>query len=334
MEPAIDEATFPCMGTEMRIVVEEDGPGGTGAQELLAGSREALLAHAREALRELDARLTRFDSGSELSALNAAAESVVPASRCLRRAVAAALWAARRSDGLVDPTVIGALEEAGYDRPMGDDEPASLREALRLAPARRPAAPGRDSRWREIAVDDEGGTISRPPGVRLDLGGTAKGLAADLMGARLARFRRWAVDCGGDLAVGGSEAGAEPHQVAVDDPFSGEIAGIVEVERGGVATSGVDVRLWRGPDGRPRHHLIDPSTGSPAWTGVVAATALGGSALEAEVLSKAALLLGPRRARHVLQELGGVVVTDDGRMQQVGPIRIAWMWTARPADRG
>ena len=51
--------------------------------------------------------------------------------------------------------------------------------------------------------------------------------------------------------------------------------------RGGVATSGLGSRLWRDPEGRPAHHLLDPSTGAPAWTGLISATAVGGTALGA-----------------------------------------------------
>ena len=68
----------------------------------------------------------------------------------------------------------------------------------------------------------------------------------------------------------------------------------LHVEDGAVATSGIDMRLWRAPDGTPRHHLLDPSTGAPAWTGLISVTALAPTALEAEALAKAALLSGPR----------------------------------------
>jgi thiamine biosynthesis lipoprotein len=82
----------------------------------------------------------------------------------------------------------------------------------------------------------------------------------------------------------------------------------------------VNVRLWRGADGGFRHHLLDPSTGEPAWTGLVGVTALGDTAVEAETLAKAALLAGPEGGREVLAELGGLLVHDDGELEAVGPI--------------
>ena len=94
----------------------------------------------------------------------------------------------------------------------------------------------------------------------------------------------------------------------------------VEVAGGGVATSGLNVRVWQGEDGRYAHHLLDPATGEPAWTGLVGVTALAPSALEAETLAKTALLLGESGAGAVLQEHGGLVVRDDGEVLEFGPI--------------
>ncbi len=82
------------------------------------------------------------------------------------------------------------------------------------------------------------------------------------------------------------------------------------------------MRVWRRADGRYAHHLLDPSTGEPAWTGLVGATALAPTALEAETLSKAALLLGPDGARELLRESGGLIVHDDGETEPVGPMQV------------
>ena len=92
----------------------------------------------------------------------------------------------------------------------------------------------------------------------------------------------------------------------------------LRVTDGAVATSGLDRRVWRRPDGAYAHHLLDPATGEPAWTGLISATALAPTALEAEALAKAALLSGPERARRVLAAGGGVLVHDDGRVERIG----------------
>jgi thiamine biosynthesis lipoprotein len=195
-----------------------------------------------------------------------------------------------------------------------------LEDALAVAPERRAARPGPRSRWREVAVDDTEGTVIRPPGVMIDTGGTGKGLCADAVAHRLRTYARYLVDCGGDIAVGGVGAQLEPYRVDVEHPLTGRSIATVRLARGGVATSGLNVRIWRDPRGGFAHHLLDPSTGRPAWTGLIGATAIGASALEAETLSKMALLQGPQGARRVLAQHGGVIVHDNGDVEGVGPL--------------
>jgi thiamine biosynthesis lipoprotein len=181
------------------------------------------------------------------------------------------------------------------------------------SPQRRPAAPSLASRWREIVVGAN--TVTRPPGVGLDSGGLAKGLFADLLGADLGGHRSFAVDCSGDLLLGGDLV----REVHVDDPFGrGGPLHTFRLAAGGVATSGIARRSWRDADGRPAHHLLDPSTGCPAYTGIVQATALAPTALEAEIRAKAALLSGPSAADAWLPD-GGVIVFDDGRHRVLEP---------------
>jgi thiamine biosynthesis lipoprotein len=151
--------------------------------------------------------------------------------------------------------------------------------------------------------------------VALDSGGLGKGLAADLVAERLAGLRH-VVDIGGDLAVG--HGGRGPMEIAVAHPLTGGVAHRLSVAGGGVATSGIHRRIWFDADGRPAHHLLDPATGRPAWTGLLSATAVACSALEAEVLAKVALLAGPAQARRVLAARGGVLVHEDGRVEVVG----------------
>ena len=248
----------------------------------------------------------------------------------LRAAVSAGLWPAQRSGGLVYPTLVRALEQTGYDRSLDGVEPASLENALAHAPPRRPARPDPGSRWEQIVVDDQAGTITRPAGLMIDTGGTGKGLCADAVAIRLAGYSRFVVDCGGDIAVGGVGAQLTPYEIDVEHPLTRTPIGSIKVARGGVATSGLNIRIWRRPDGSYSHHLLDPSTGTPVWSGVVGATALGDTALEAETLSKMALLLGPEGARAVLAEHGGVIVHDSGKVEAIGCI--AGQVDERPMD--
>jgi thiamine biosynthesis lipoprotein len=308
-ETAEHDTTFPSMGSQVRILV------GAPRRQGVAGPEEAA-QRERAFIEDYAARLSRFSDASELSALNSDQRPVVPASRLLRTAVAAGLWAAARTGGLVDPTLVAEIEHAGYRTSRAGVAGVPLAEALAAAPARRPATPHAAAAWRAVSVDERNGVVRRPPGVRIDTGGTGKGLAADAVALRLAGYQRCVVDCGGDIAVRGS------WEIEVEHPLTGERMQRLRVTDGGVATSGLNVKVWRRDDGAYAHHLLDPSTGEPAWTGLIAATALGGTALEAETLSKMALLSGPRGARHVLERHGGLFVHDDGDVTLVGPVAL------------
>lgn len=306
------DVSFDALGSHVRLLIGEPGPGMAAAPAAAEEARQFVIA--------FDAALSRFRPESELCALNRDPRERVPASELLRAAVKAGLEAARASGGLVDPTLVGEIESAGYLTSRAGVPGAPLGAALKEAPPRRAAKPNPDSNWQSFAVDDAAGTISRPPGVRFDSGGAGKGLAADMIAARLRGYSRFIVDCGGDIRIGGPDALLNPYQVFVEHPLSGERAYVLRLGSGAVATSGLNVRIWRAAEGRYAHHLLDPSTGEPAWTGLIGATALGQSAVEAETLAKAALLSGAERARSVLAERGGLLVHDSGRVETVGPL--------------
>ncbi|HMA26722.1 MAG TPA: FAD:protein FMN transferase [Solirubrobacterales bacterium] len=307
------DLTFDSMGCEVRLLIGDPLPGSPPAAE--AAAREKAFIEV------FDAALSRFRPDSELTAFNHDPREVVPASALLRQAVHAGLWAAWRSDGLVDPTLGGAIVSAGYRESRAGLPPEPLAEALAGAPPRHPASPRPEAEWRSIEIDDRAGTVRRPPGVAFDTGGSGKGLAADLVAERLRGYSRFVVDCGGDVRVGGFGALLDPFAVHARHPVDDEPAAIFDVTAGGIATSGLDIRIWRREDGTFAHHLLDPSTGEPAWTGLVGVTALGRTALEAETLSKAALLSGPKRGRELISEHGGMLVHDDGRIEIAGSVQ-------------
>lgn len=298
------------MGTQIRIMVDSQADQGATAPLVTLTSVEAQLL-------DFDRRLSRFRPDSELSLLNRDPRERVPASALLRDAVRAAIWAAERTDGLVDPTLVPELIAAGYERSRDGVVSASLADALAAAPDRRPARPDPHRRWRSIQVLDDLGEIRRPPGVMFDSGGVGKGLAADLVARALESLDRYAIDIGGDVRVGGRDPDSEPVEIEVRHPLSGAAADLFELRSGAVATSGLDVRVWALPAGGFAHHLIDPSSGEPAWTGVIGATARAPTGVEADTLAKAALLMGPDGARDVLAAHGGLIVTDDGAVERI-----------------
>jgi thiamine biosynthesis lipoprotein len=237
----------------------------------------------------------------------------------MRRVVEAGVQAARATGGLVDPTLLTQLERAGY-RSHFEGPGLPLRAALAQAPARTPAEPAAEAHWRLVRTDRRTSSVMRPAGVRIDPGGIAKGVFADELAASLSGHDAFVVDCGGDMRLGGGHA--PEREVHVVGPFDDAVLHTFELRGGGVATSGIGKRSWLDSDGRASHHLLDPGTGRPAFTGVVQVTALGPTATEAEMLSKAALLRGPAHAPEVLVH-GGLIVLDDGDYVVLDPRDLA-----------
>jgi thiamine biosynthesis lipoprotein len=216
--------------------------------------------------------------------------------------------------GLVDGTLLAQVQDAGYRSDLG--EPLDLRRALALAPPRRRARPNSRRGWEQIQYDAETGMLTRPAGLMLDSGGLAKGLFADVLAETLYGHESFAVNCAGDLALGGY--GDLERPIEVQSPFDGGTLHTFKARHIGVATSGIGRRSWLDDHGAPAHHLLDPSTGLPAFTGIVQVTALAPSALLAEIHAKAALLAGPGRAHGWLTQ-GGLIVYDDGSHELIEP---------------
>jgi thiamine biosynthesis lipoprotein len=289
---------FPCFGGSCGVWVQGDGPSGSPGQAA---------AWARRRLEAWHAQFSRFDPASELSRMNQDPRSNVPVSATMSRFIEAALAAASITGGLVDPTLVPEIENAGYATHR-DPHPIPPPDALRFAPPRRPGSPRRDARWQEVRLHKGAARVIRQPGVRLDSGGIAKGLFGDLLAETLENHASFAIDAAGDVRFGGREGLAR--QVQVASPFDDTVLHVFELVRGAAATSGIGRRSWLGTDGRPAHHLLDPASGKPAYTGLVQVTALAPTGIEAEALSKAALLSGPERATDWLPH-GGVVVYED-----------------------
>src|SRR5581483_870949 len=180
----------------------------------------------------VEARLSRFRPQSELSRLNARSGQTVAVSKLLWQAVSRALAAAACTGGLYDPTVVDALEAAGYDR--------SFTSILDAHSPARPVPPPRMG-WRDVRLDPAPPSVTLPPGVRLDLGGIAKAWTAERVADRLARFGPCLVDAGGDIALRSRPADQPGWAIGVADPRRPERdLALLLLQGRGVATSGVD----------------------------------------------------------------------------------------------
>jgi thiamine biosynthesis lipoprotein len=260
------------MGTEVELVVR-----GRASVDLLN--------EVEQEFERLEQSMSRFRPDSELSRLNR--EGTTVASRELLDVVSEAVEARERTGGLFDPTVHDALVAAGYDR--------TFEELVRADTAHRVPCGG--------PIRVEGRRITLAPGVRLDLGGIAKGYAADRACELLSSAGPCLVNAGGDVAVRGR---GWPVGVETAD---GTITLLLE-ERA-VATSGSDRRRWPAKGGTA-HHLIDPRTGRPAEGDVLRVSVVAGSAVEAEVLAKAAFLGAEVEAPRVIVTIDGHTILAGG----------------------
>ena len=281
----ITSHSFRSMGTDIELLVDADGA-------------DRALDAAEAEFHRLDASLSRFRPASELSRLNSA--GAIAASPDLLRITGLALAARTETDGRFDPTVHDAVVAAGYDRTFAEVAPNG--------PAVQPARCG-GGVW--VAGD---ATITLDRGVRLDFGGIGKGYAAERAAEILATAGPCLVNAGGDIAVRG---GAWPIAVQTAD---GSMT--LELRTGGLATSGTDRRRWR-RGGRVVHHLIDPTTGSPATADLVRTTVVAEDAVAAEVWATAFFLAGADagEAEANARRLPTVLVPPRGRTVLAGGLR-------------
>lgn len=263
-----------------------------GSTASLCVSEATRLAEAREVLeRELvaiDRACSRFREDSELAQLNASAGTgPMTVGPVLLEAVEVALDAAVETRGLVDPTVGRTLRLAGYDRRFAT---VKLRDGAMFR-ARFAVVPGLGG----VHVDRGRNTIGLDAEVELDLGATAKALAADRSARAVARVAGCGVlvSLGGDVSVAGpAPQGGWPIRIADDHAAPLDEPGpTVAISTGGLASSGTTVRRWRA-GAVELHHIVDPRTGRPAETPWRTVSVAARSCVEANVASTAAVVLG------------------------------------------
>ncbi|HEX2646772.1 MAG TPA: FAD:protein FMN transferase [Candidatus Dormibacteraeota bacterium] len=243
--------------------------GTTCAVFAVGASRDRLL-DAESWVRALGARLTRFSTTSELSLLNASSGRWTATSAEMDAILRASLDAFEMSGGLVNIAVLPAVLAAGYTRTLSEGPTVSVLES----PPPIPALP-------DVLEVRRGGARLRP-GASLDLGGIAKGWMADRLGASIGPNNL--ANIGGDLMATGGGPRGEGWPVG--------LGGVTLMLRDqGAATSSVRRRRWG-----DLHHLIDPRTGAPTRSGLDEVSAVAAGGLEAEVVAKTALLLGPELA--------------------------------------
>jgi thiamine biosynthesis lipoprotein len=242
---------------------------------------DAAARTVRDLMDDVALAVSRFRGDSDLTRVNARAGALIPVSALTVQLVEVALDAARRTDGIVDPTVGAHLLGAGYT----DDI-----DTVRARPRRGVAVPGMAASWAAVAGHRDLRLVGVPVGLRLDLGATAKAWTADEAASRVhARLGLPAlVEIGGDLSVAGPVS--QPWRIDVAE-VAGDPAYRVDLSHGGLATSSVLARAWTSDRGA-EHHVIDPRTSRPARGTVRTATVWAPTAVEANTWSTAAIVWG------------------------------------------
>ncbi len=269
-----------------------------------------------EVVAAIDLACSRFRDDSELTRFQVGEgrhEGVV--SPLLAQALATAIRAAELTDGAVDPTVGTAVRNAGYtidfDALPADGAPLQLT----VSPV-----PG----WRRLRLYPASRRVEIDAGVEVDLGATAKALAADLAAdAALAAMHGGGgvlVSLGGDVSVAGSppEDGWNI-QIAEDSraPITPD-GETIAIRSGGVATSSTTVRRWR-RGGVELHHIIDPATGLPAAGPWRTVSVVAGTCVDANIAATAAIVRGAEAAAWLDHAgLPARLVDRGGRMTRVG----------------
>ncbi len=291
---------FRAMGTVISLLLPE-------------GQAESGGRIVRRLFEKWEQTLSRFLPESELSQLNWRPGVPVHVSKLLYRVLATALTAAQATGGLYDPAMLDQLIQIGYDRTFDELSHASMSNFDPIIPGE----PG--GRWRGIKVNPMNRSVTLPPGIGLDFGEIAKGMAVDaaLEKLRLSGVKTALVNAGGDLAVLGLPLAAQHWSIAVPGR---ERFWTIPLRRGAMATSGVARRHWQ--QGTTfRHHLLDPRTGLPAQSDLWSVTVVADRCEQAEVAAKVAFILGPQAGADFLNRhhIAGLLVRQDGSWETVEP---------------
>ncbi len=278
---------------------------GSDAHLVVVGGPEGAVMQAARRLVQLEHTWSRFNDHSEISRLNRAKGRPQPISGDTELLLTAAKTAHRCTDGAFDASVLPALRSAGYL-----DDFAFVDETASEDPIVRVQVPGTN----RIEVGD--GWARFPAGVEFDPGGIGKGLAADIVVAELLAdgVAGISVNVGGDVVVGGTPpAGPEWQTLARDVTPAGRV---ISLATGAVATSSIERRAW----GTDRHHVIDPSDGRPATSGLAAVTVVAGAGWWAEALCTAFTVQGDRAARHLVTGDAAWGRTREGDLVEFGAV--------------
>ncbi|MFT3711231.1 MAG: FAD:protein FMN transferase [Archangium sp.] len=297
----LDKRTRELMHTEVNLALLTSVP---------LETREAAFAEAFAVFENIERDLNEWKPDSALARINASEGKAVSAPKPVCDVLKLALDGAKRTNGLFDPTW-AALRDV-WKFGSAEDGVVPSKEDV----AKRCALVGY-AKVKLVARKDGSCDVTLPKGMKLGLGGVVKGWGVDQVVAawRARGLKDFYVQAGGDLYVGGLNAG-RPWRVGIRDPRGEKTASFARIELSDTAfsTSG-DYEHFFVKDGVRYHHLIDLRTCWPA-SASVSTTVLAQSATDAEFLTKAGFILGPKDGQPLMRtfKAGAVWVTPDGQV--------------------
>jgi FAD:protein FMN transferase len=291
-----------------------------------------MLEKALGEIRRLESLMTTWRPDSELSAVNAAAgKKPVKVSPETLSVIQKSIWTSERSDGVFDITF-----EAMHGLWKFDED---LEEKIPSADAVHAARALID--YRKIRVDPDKGTVMLDkPGMRMSLGGIAKGYAVDAAARvlREAGLTSFFVQAGGDLYVSGKKPDGTPYRVGIRDPRGqgeSDYFAMLEVEDHAFSTAGDYERSFV-KDGKRYHHIIDPRTGYPA-TASRSVTVWAKDAFTADAIDDAVFILGPERGLKLVEstdDCGAVIVDEHNKVWVSDRLKGKHLQILRPPTDG
>jgi thiamine biosynthesis lipoprotein len=284
------------MDTGVNIQVISDDPPAVVASSV---------KHALEWFNTVERICTRFDPSSEVMQLLSKVGQPIKISTLLFEVVAFAMDLAEQTDGAFDPTIGASMEQLGFNT------------NYRTGEAIHTEVDARAATFRDVKLDRRARTVLLRRPLILDVNAVAKGLAIDLAAQELRDFGDFSVEAGGDLLVHGHNASGEPWHIGIQHPrAAGLLSETLDITDGAVCTSG-DYQRRAGAN-QSAGHILDARTGTSV-NDLASVTVVAPTAMAADGLSTAAMILGRERGIQLLEDqgVGGLLIAPDGTQWKV-----------------
>ncbi|RCW60180.1 MULTISPECIES: FAD:protein FMN transferase [Halanaerobium] len=266
---------------------------------------EKAVEASMERIRELENLMSKTIETSDIYKLNNSPEMKIDINQESMKVLKKAVNYAEQTDGNFDPT-IGALVELwgiGTKNPEVPSE-SEIKRALS------------NTGYQYLKLYDSSAEITRP-GVKVDLGGIAKGFAAEEVKKVVENYgiEHAFVNLGGNVLVIGDKVDGTPWKIGIQDPRKdrGNVMAIVDAVDKTIVTSGNYERYFE-KDGKIYHHIIDPKTGYPAENNLLSVSIISENSFDADALSTAVYVMGLKKGMKFIENMEDVnvmIITED-----------------------